>query len=74
MAGWPRSVPRSWRGRRASDRERAKELDDRAMAGEGSAEDALESLRLIWPSYFADPDGARADAAAPDVGARPTRE
>ena len=40
------------------DRERAKELDDRAMASEGSAEDALDSLRLIWPSYFADPDGA----------------
>ncbi len=40
------------------DRERAHELDDRAMAGEGSADDALESLRLIWPSYFADPDSA----------------
>jgi pimeloyl-ACP methyl ester carboxylesterase len=40
------------------DRERADELDTRAMAGERSPEDGLESLRLVWPSYFADPDGA----------------
>jgi proline iminopeptidase len=30
------------------------------MAGEGSAEDGLESLRIMWPAYFADPDGAPA--------------
>jgi pimeloyl-ACP methyl ester carboxylesterase len=39
-------------------RERARELDQRAMAGEGTAEDDLESLRLVWPAYFADPENA----------------
>jgi pimeloyl-ACP methyl ester carboxylesterase len=38
------------------DRDRQRQLDDRAMAGEGTAEDLLESLRLVWPAYFADPD------------------
>ena len=33
-------------------RERAVELDRRAMAGEGTADEALESLRLLWPAYF----------------------
>ena len=37
---------------------RAKELDDRALAGEGSVEDAVEGLRLVWPYYFAHPDSA----------------
>jgi len=36
-------------------RERARELDERAMAGEGTAEDGLESLAIVWPAYFADP-------------------
>jgi pimeloyl-ACP methyl ester carboxylesterase len=41
-------------GRTPADvRDRAKELDDRAMAGEGTIEDALEGLRLVWPAYFA---------------------
>jgi pimeloyl-ACP methyl ester carboxylesterase len=39
-------------------RERAVELDRRAMAGEDSKEDAIEGLRLVWPGYFADPDSA----------------
>ncbi len=39
-------------------RERAAELDERAMAGEGTAEEAAESLRLYWPAYFADPSSA----------------
>ncbi len=39
-----------------SDRVRADELDRRAMRGEGSAEDSLESMRLFWPAYFASPD------------------
>src|SRR3954447_11491414 len=34
---------------------RADELDQRAMAGEGTEADALESLRLVWPAYFNDP-------------------
>lgn len=41
-------------------RERAQELDDRAMAGEGTDEEALESLRLVWPAYFADPENVQA--------------
>jgi len=41
-----------------SDRLRAEELDQRAMAGEGTEEDVVESLRLVWPAYFADPPSA----------------
>lgn len=40
--------------------ERARKLDDRAMAGEGTAEESVESLRLVWPAYFADPKNAPA--------------
>ena len=39
-----------------ADRARSRELDDRAMSGEGTPEDFLESLRLVWPAYFPDPD------------------
>lgn len=35
-------------------RAKAEELDQRAMAGEGTEADALESLRLVWPAYFND--------------------
>ena len=38
------------------DRERHIELDERAMSGQGTPEDFLESLRLVWPAYFADPE------------------
>ncbi|HTY72311.1 MAG TPA: alpha/beta hydrolase [Actinomycetes bacterium] len=37
------------------NRVRAEELDRRAMAGEGTEDDVLESMRLYWPAYFADP-------------------
>lgn len=37
---------------------RALELDERAMAGEGTPEDALESLAIVWPGYFSSPDKA----------------
>lgn len=43
-----------------NDRERARALGDRAMAGEGTPEESLEYLRLIWPAYFADPENAPA--------------
>jgi proline iminopeptidase len=36
-------------------RERARELDERAMAGQGTPDEARESLELVWPYYFADP-------------------
>jgi pimeloyl-ACP methyl ester carboxylesterase len=42
----------------AADRARAEELDQRALAGEGTEEDALESMRLVWPAYFAHPETA----------------
>lgn len=35
---------------------RAKELDDRALRGEGTEDDVDESLRLLWPAYFGSPD------------------
>jgi pimeloyl-ACP methyl ester carboxylesterase len=37
---------------------RARELDERAMAGVASDADVRESLELVWPHYFADPDAA----------------
>ena len=37
---------------------RAQELDQRAMSGEGTAEDALEGLAIVWPGYFSSPDKA----------------
>jgi len=37
-------------------RKRAHELDERAMAGNGTREEGLESLSIVWPAYFADPD------------------
>lgn len=38
--------------------ERAQELDQRAMDGKGTEADAVESLRLYWPAYFANPAAA----------------
>ena len=37
---------------------RARELDERALAGLGTAEEALESLSIVWPGYFAKPEHA----------------
>ncbi len=42
------------------DRDRAAELDRLAQEGEVTEEQALESLRLFWPAYFADPSTAPA--------------
>lgn len=38
--------------------ERAQQLDQRAMEGHGTEADAVESLRLCWPAYFAEPAAA----------------
>jgi pimeloyl-ACP methyl ester carboxylesterase len=38
--------------------ERAGELDERAMRGEGTPGDALEALSIVWPAYFATPTQA----------------
>jgi pimeloyl-ACP methyl ester carboxylesterase len=43
-----------------ADRDRAAELDRLAQHGDVSEELALESLRLFWPAYFADPSTAPA--------------
>lgn len=43
-----------------ADRERAEELDRQAQDGGGTEEMALESLRLLWPAYFAVPPSAPA--------------
>ena len=37
---------------------KALELDRRAMAGEGTPDDALESLAMLWPGYFSSPAAA----------------
>jgi pimeloyl-ACP methyl ester carboxylesterase len=42
----------------ADVRDRAEELDARALRGEGTEEEALESLRLVWPAYFPSRDAA----------------
>lgn len=41
-------------------REQAMEMDARALRGEGTEDDMVESLRLVWPAYFADRDRAPA--------------
>jgi pimeloyl-ACP methyl ester carboxylesterase len=41
-------------------RQQAKEMDARALRGEATDGDMVESLRLVWPAYFADRDRAPA--------------
>jgi pimeloyl-ACP methyl ester carboxylesterase len=43
-----------------ADRDRAQALDDAAMTGAGTEAEAVESLGLLWPGYFADPATAPA--------------
>ncbi len=38
--------------------ERAQEIDRRAMAGEATADEMRESVVLVWPHYFAQPETA----------------
>jgi pimeloyl-ACP methyl ester carboxylesterase len=42
----------------ADVRARAQELDEAAMRGEGTEEQMIESLRLVWPAYFPSWDAA----------------
>ncbi len=37
---------------------RARELDERATAGQGTAEDARGSQAIVWPGYFSSPQAA----------------
>ncbi len=39
-----------------AERRRARDLDELAMSGQGTPEQGVESLRIVWPSYFADPE------------------
>jgi len=39
-----------------AERKRARDLDELAMSGRGTPDQALESLRIVWPSYFATPE------------------
>jgi pimeloyl-ACP methyl ester carboxylesterase len=39
---------------------RAQELDERAIADQGTPEETMESLSILWPYYFADPENAPA--------------
>jgi hypothetical protein len=41
-----------------ADAAQARWLDERAMRGEGCAEDLVESFRLVWPAYLAEPSQA----------------
>jgi proline iminopeptidase len=41
-----------------ADRARVKEIDAKEEAGTATAEESMESFRLVWPSYFADPPSA----------------
>jgi len=42
----------------AQDVARVQKLEQQAMAGRGSEADLMESMRLLWPAYFADPAAA----------------
>jgi len=39
-------------------RERARQLDARAQTGQDTPEEIVESLQIVWPAYFADPEHA----------------
>ncbi|MGN6574960.1 MAG: alpha/beta fold hydrolase [Nocardioides sp.] len=43
-----------------ADRDRVRELDAKDTAGEATPEESLESLSLVWGSYYADPASAPA--------------
>ena len=41
-------------------RSQAHELDQRAMRGDAAPDDLVESMRLLWPAYFASPEDVMA--------------
>lgn len=55
---WPEFDEEMFRRTPEPVRERAREIDELSMAGAADPELALEGLRLVWPAYFADPEGA----------------
>jgi pimeloyl-ACP methyl ester carboxylesterase len=55
---WPEFDEEIFRRTPEAMRDRARELDELATAGELDEELSLEGMRLVWPAYFADPDSA----------------
>jgi pimeloyl-ACP methyl ester carboxylesterase len=55
---WPEFDEEIFRRTPEAVRDRARELDEPSMAGAIDDELALEGMRLVWPAYFADPEGA----------------
>jgi pimeloyl-ACP methyl ester carboxylesterase len=55
---WPEFDEEIFRRTPEHLRERARELDELAMAGAADDELRLEAMRLVWPAYFADPERA----------------
>jgi pimeloyl-ACP methyl ester carboxylesterase len=55
---WPEFDEEMFRRTPEEVRDRARELDELAMAGQADDELGLEALRLVWPAYFADPEQA----------------
>ena len=55
---WPEFDEEMFRRTPEDVRERARELDELAMAGKADDTLALEGMRLVWPAYFADPEQA----------------
>jgi pimeloyl-ACP methyl ester carboxylesterase len=55
---WPEFDEEIFRRTPAEVRDRARELDALTMEGAADDELALESMRLVWPAYFADPEHA----------------
>jgi pimeloyl-ACP methyl ester carboxylesterase len=55
---WPEFDEEIFRRTPEAVRARAREIDELRTAGAGDEELALEGMRLVWPSYFADPERA----------------
>jgi pimeloyl-ACP methyl ester carboxylesterase len=55
---WPAFDAELFRRTPENMRERAREIDELAMAGGADESLALEGLRLVWPAYFAEPGEA----------------
>lgn len=55
---WPELDEEIFRRLPEEARDRARELDELVTRGEAGEELALESMRLAWPAYFADPAAA----------------
>ena len=55
---WPEFDEEIFRRTPEPVRQRAREIDERRIAGDAAEELALEGMRLVWPAYFAEPEDA----------------